>query len=168
MRSSRWLMVLAVASVISAGVVWSQATQQGPMVGSWKLNLAKSNFGSGPKLGAMQVQVTTDTPAAVKWSTTMTAANGMSFTYSYEAAPDGKDHAAQGTTTTFAYTEEGGTVTETQRDTDGTVTVGTFTVSPSGKTGTWNYTITDPQGNVAHQTLVFDRVGATTKTASIQ
>jgi len=132
------------------------------------LNLAKSNFGGGPKLGGMVVQVTSDTPALVKWSTTMTAANGMEFTYTYEAAADGKDHAAQGTSTTYAYAEDGKTVTETQKDTDGTVTVGTFAVSPSGKAGTWTYKITDPQGNVVSQTLVFDRVAATLKTASVQ
>jgi hypothetical protein len=165
MRTARWLIALA---FIFTSFAWSQSGQQGPMLGSWNLNLTKSNFGTGPKLGGMQVQVSSDTPALVKWSTTMTAANGMAFTYTFEAAADGKDHAAAGTSTTFAYTEDSGKVTETQKDTDGTVTVGTFAVSPSGKTGTWSYTITDPQGNVVHQTLVFDRVAATTKTASIQ
>jgi hypothetical protein len=167
MTNMRRCVLLAVVAVLAVNVGWAQG-DQGPMFGSWKLNVAKSNFGNGPKVGGLVVQVTSDTPALVKWSTTMTAANGMEFTYTYEAAQDGKDHPAQGTSTTYAYSEDGKTVKETQKDTDGTVTVGTFTVAANGKTGTWTYTITDPQGNVVNQTLVFDRVAATLKTASGQ
>lgn len=166
MRKIGNFVLLIAISVLTANVAWAQAAQQGPMFGSWKLNVAKSNFGTGTKLGGMVMQVTSDTAVLVKWSTTMTAANGMQFSYSFEGAPDGKDHAAQGTATTYAYSEDGTTVKETQKDTDGTVTVGTFTVAPNGKTGIWTYAITDPQGTVVNQTLVFDRV-AVTQTASV-
>ena len=165
MRNVRNLALLLAVSMMATMVV-AQAAQQGPMFGAWKLNLAKSNFGTGTKLGGMVVQVTSDTAALVKWTTTMTAANGMQFSYSFEGAADGKDHAAQGTATTYAYSVDGNVVKETQKDSDGTLTVGTFAVAPNGKAGTWTYTITDPQGNVVNQTLVFDRVAAT-QTASM-
>lgn len=166
MKKIRMWMVLLAFSVLGVCAVMAQTETQGPMLGTWKLNVAKSDFGGGTKLGGMQVQVTSDTPGAVKWSTTMITTGGMQFTYSFAGAADGKDHPAVGTQTTYAYAEDGANVTETQKDTDGTVTVGTFSVSPSGKTGTWTYTITDPQGNVVHEKLVFDRVVTTLKAAA--
>ena len=128
------------------------------MVGKWKLNLAKSDFGESSKPQGMLVDVTSDTPEAVVFSVTQTAENGMMFTYKFNGPADGKEHPAEGTSTLYAYTEEGGVVTETQKDTDGTITKGTFALSANGKVGTWTYTITDPQGAVTHTRWVYDRV----------
>jgi len=136
----------------------AQASSPGPMVGKWKLNLTKSDFGEGSKPQGMMVEVTSDTPEAVIFSVTETAENGMMFTYKFKGPADGKEYPAEGTSTLYGYTEEGGVVTETQKDTDGTITKGTFALSANGKVGTWTYTITDPAGAVTHSKLVYDRV----------
>jgi hypothetical protein len=47
-------------------------------------------------------------------------------------------------------------VHETQRDPDGTITKGDFTVSANHKIGTWLYTITSPDGTVVKQKLIFE------------
>ena len=156
----RWVVLLALVWVFCGAEVWAQTAQSSaagaPLLGKWKLNVAKSDFGSSPKPGGTILDVTSASPDMVKWTTTFTASNGMSFTMTYAAPADGKDHAAEGTATTYAYTLAGPSVTEIQKDPDGTVTTGTFTVK--GKTGIWTYTIKDPQGNETHQTEVFDRV----------
>jgi hypothetical protein len=159
MRSGcRQLLLLVLCFPVLAG--WAQTPSSGQMVGNWKLNVKLSNFGTAadtaPK--AILLNVTSDTPDLVAFQTTYTSANGMQFTWKFSGPADGKDHAADGTATTYAYTHDGDTVTETQKDTDGTLTKGTFTLSANKKLGTWNYTITDPQGAITTQKMVFDRV----------
>jgi hypothetical protein len=157
MKSFKSLFVVLTLALLSA-IAIAQTSTPGPMVGKWKLNVAKSDFGDGSKLQAMLVEVTSDTPDAVIFSVQETADSGMMFTYKFKGPADGKNHPAEGTSTLYAYTEDGGVVTETQTDTDGTITKGTFALSPNGKVGTWTYTITDPQGAVTHSKLVYDRV----------
>ena len=157
MKMLKALFVIFTLALLPAFAI-AQTSSPGPMVGTWKLNVAKSDFGGGSKLEGMLVEVTSDTPESIVFNVKETAENGMMFTYTYKGAADGKDYPAQGTSTLYAYTEEGGVVTETQKDTDGTVTKGTFALSAGGKVGTWTYAITDPQGAVIHTKLVYDRV----------
>lgn len=158
MRSIKgWVLSLTLCALVPA-IAIAQGDKQGTMLGSWKLNVAKSDFGGGPKLQGMLVDVTSDKPDSIVFSVTETAESGMTFTYKVKGAADGKDYPAEGSSTLYAYTEEGGVVNETQKDTDGTVTTGTFTLSPNRKVGTWVYTITDPQAGVIHTKLVYDRV----------
>lgn len=143
---------------LAPGSILGQAEKPGPLAGKWKLNVAKSNFGGGPKLQAMLMDVTSDTPTSIIYSVTETAESGMTFTYKFKGAADGKEYPIDGGSTLYSYTEENGVVNETQKDTDGTITKGTFAVAPSGKSGVWTYEITDPQSGVIHSRLVFDRV----------
>jgi hypothetical protein len=154
--SLRLLLVLSFL-VLAPAALLAQATGQGIMFGNWKLNLAKSNFGDGPKLLAMTVKVTSDTPQLIQFSVEQTVASGFAVSYSYKGAADGKEYPIVGSSSVYSYTEEPGVVHETQKDADGTITKGDFTVSPNGKVGTWLYTITSPDGTVAKQKLVFDR-----------
>jgi hypothetical protein len=157
MKTLKSLFVVLTLALLPT-IAIAQTSSPGPMVGKWKLNVAKSDFGGGSKLQGMVVEVTSDTPEAIVFNVTETAESGMMFTYKYKGAADGKDYPAEGTSTLYAYTEEGGVVTETQKDTDGTITKGTFALSANGKVGTWTYTITDPQAAVIHTKLVYDRV----------
>ena len=157
MKTLKSLLVVLTLALLPA-IAIAQTSSSGPMVGKWKLNLAKSDFGEGSKPQGMLVEVTSDTPEAVAFNVTETAENGMMFTYKFKGPADGKEHPAEGISTLYAYTEEGGVVTETQKDTDGTITKGTFALSANGKIGTWTYTITDPQGAVTHTKQVYDRV----------
>lgn len=157
MKRLKSLSVVLTLALLPA-IAIAQTSTPGPMVGKWKLNLPKSDFGEGSKPQGMLVEVTSDTPDAIVFSVTETAENGMMFTYKFKGPADGKEHPAEGTSTLYTYTEEGGVVTETQKDTDGTITKGTFALSPNGKVGTWTYSITDPQGAITHSKLVYDRV----------
>jgi len=134
----------------------SQVAGQGIMFGTWKLNVAKSDFGSGSALMAMTVKVTSDTPEMIEFTVDQTTSSGFSVSYAYKGAADGKEHPITNSSSVYSYTEEPGVVHETQKDPDGTITKGDFTVSANGKVGTWMYTITSPDGTVAKQKLVFN------------
>ena len=150
-----WI-VLALLALFS-GALLAQTAGQGIMFGSWKLNVAKSDFGGGTKLMSMTTKVDSDTPDLIQFSVNQTTADGFDVSYSYKGAADGKEYPVVGSSSVYSYSEEPGVVHETQKDTDGTITKGDFTVSANGKVGTWLYTITNPDGSVVKQKLVFDR-----------
>jgi hypothetical protein len=136
----------------------AQSASQGIMFGNWKLVVAKSDFGKGPKLMGMTTKVSSDTAALVQFSVDQTTESGMAVSYSFKGAADGKAYPLTGSSSVYSYSEDPGTVHETQRDTDGTLTKGDFTLSASGKVGTWLYIITNPDGTVVKQKLVFARI----------
>jgi hypothetical protein len=142
--------------VLVPGALRAQSTGQGIMFGNWKLNVAKCNFGGGPKLMVMIIKVTSDTSDLIQFSVDETTENGFQVSYSFKGAADGKMYPIVGSSSVYSYTEEPGVVHETQKDADGTLTRGDFTVSANGKVGTWAYTITNPDGSVLKQKLVFD------------
>jgi hypothetical protein len=154
--SLRIFVVLACLALMPVGLL-AQATGQGIMLGNWKLNVAKSTFGGGPRLMAMTVKVTSDTSELIQFAVEQTMASGFAVSYSFKGAADGKEYPITNSSSVFSYTEEPGVVHETQRDPDGTITKGDFKVSANGKVGTWEYIITSPDGTVATQKLVFDR-----------
>jgi hypothetical protein len=149
-----WMLLALLA--LAPGALSAQATGQGILFGNWKLNVAKSDFGTGPKLMAMTIKVDSDTTDLIQFSVSQTTADGFDASYSYKGAPDGKEYPIIGSSSIYSYTEEPGVVHETQKDTDGTITKGDFTVNAKTKVGTWLYTITNPDGSVVKQKLVFD------------
>jgi hypothetical protein len=153
--SMRIFVALAFLTLVPVGLL-GQAADQGIMFGNWKLNVAKSSFGGGPKLMEMTVKVISDTPQLIQFAVDQTLASGFAVSYSFKGAADGKEYPIINSSSIFSYTEEPGVVHETQKDPDGTITKGDFTVSAKGKVGTWNYTITSPDGTVVTQKLVFD------------
>jgi hypothetical protein len=144
--------------ILTAGALTAQSATQGIMFGNWKLNVAKSDFGTGSKLMSMVVNVTADLPDRIEFSVDQVTADGFNASYSYKGAADGKEYPIIGSSSVYSYNEEKGVVHETQKDSDGTITQGDFTVSTNGKVGTWLYTITSPDGTVVKQKLVFDHV----------
>jgi hypothetical protein len=148
------LALLALAPVALS----AQATGQGILFGTWKLNAAKSDFGTGTKLMAMTIKVDSDTPDLIQFSVNQTTADGFDVTYSYKGAADGKEYPIVGSSSVYSYTQETDVVHETQKDSDGTLTQGDFSLSAKGKIGTWLYTITNPDGSVVKQKLVFDKI----------
>jgi hypothetical protein len=149
-----WIVVALFTLSMSALI--GQTAAQGILFGTWKLNVAKSDFGTGSKLMSMVLKVTSDKPDDIEFSVDQTTADGFQCSYSYKGAADGKEYPIIGSSSVYSYTEETGVVHETQKDTDGTITKGDFTVSTNGKVGTWMYTITNPDGSVVKQKLVFD------------
>ena len=172
-----WIVLAMLA--LTPGALIAQTAGQGIMFGTWKLNVDKSDFGAGFKLMAMTVKVTSDTPELIQFSVDETTGNGFNVSYSFKGAADSKEYPIVGSSSVYSYTEEPGVVHETQKDTDGTITKGDFTVAvittPAPKSptttkgakavaqpgikstvGTWLYTITNPDGSVVKQKLVFD------------
>jgi hypothetical protein len=81
---------LVAALVILAPVaLLAQADGQGIMLGNWKLIVAKSDFGSGPKLMAMTVKVTSDTPELIQFCVDEATGAGFQAAYSFKGAADG-------------------------------------------------------------------------------
>jgi hypothetical protein len=149
-----WLVAALV--VLAPVALLAQAGTQGIMLGNWKLIAAKCDFGSGPKIMAMTVKVSSDTPELIQFSVDETTGTGFQVSYSFKGAADGKEYPIAGSATVYSYTEEPGVVHETQRDPDGTITKGDFTVSANHKIGTWLYTITAPDGTVVKQKLIYE------------
>ena len=190
MKSRPKFQALILAPLLLApAAICAQSPPQGILFGNWTLNVHKSTFGTGQKLMAMTVKVTSDTPALIQFSVDQTTESGFNVSYSFKGAPDGKPYPLTGSSSVYSYTEEPGVVHETQKDTDGTLTKGDFTVSantpapakpaatsktkPGAKTtvssetqasakaetgpiGTWLYTITNPDGSIVQQKLVFN------------
>ncbi len=152
------ILVVLVLFALAPVALLAQAAGQGILFGNWKLNVAKSQFGAGPKLMAMTMKVASDTPELIQYTVDQTTGGGMNFSYSFKGAADGKEYPITGSSSVYSYTQEPGSVHETQKDSDGTLTKGDFTVSTNGKVGSWSYTITNPDGTVATQKLVFDRI----------
>ncbi|MBV8205474.1 MAG: hypothetical protein JO041_01675 [Acidobacteria bacterium] len=105
MRSSmRWLLL---------GVLllptFAAAQENGPYVGRWRLNVAKSDYSQAPdaKPKSAVVTITADSKAALKWHGTLSDSNGKLMTFIFSGAEDGKPHPVTGDNPwkSAAYTE---------------------------------------------------------------
>ena len=119
-------------------------------VGSWKLDTAKSSYGSAPAPKSEELVVTTDTWDALKWSMSGTAADGKSYTESYDGPIDGQYHplTGSGPATTVAYRRASiGVLHWTMKDSSGAVVeTGHAMVSADEKTLVLKGTMTGPNG----------------------
>jgi hypothetical protein len=61
-------------------------------VGTWKLNLQKSSFGSQPAPKFEQLVVATDAPDALKWNMKGVTSDGKSYMMSFDGPVDGDAH----------------------------------------------------------------------------
>ncbi len=131
-----------------------------PMLGSWKLNIAKSTFGSGPAIQAETNEVETYEGNGIKLTAQITRADGTKVTESYAGTFDGKKFAVGGDANVDsaslkridAHTMErintrAGKPTTTMR----------YVVSKDGKTKTVTIAGTTAQGNPVHTVLVFEK-----------
>jgi hypothetical protein len=62
------------------------------LVGTWKLNLAKSVWGKVPAPREDTLVVTRDDEKGLRWAASGVSADGDRFSYSFEGAADGKDY----------------------------------------------------------------------------
>ena len=66
-----------------------------PILGTWKLNLARSKFNPGPKPRS-QTRTYAETPAGIQATIHTVDANGRSTTVEYPERYDGKDYPVKG------------------------------------------------------------------------
>src|SRR5271166_4333055 len=97
MTSRLWHPPLFLALLVLAplGLV-AQSTGQGIMFGNWKLLVAKSDFGGGPRLMAMTTKVASDTAVLIQFSVDQTLASGLAVSFSFKGAADGKAYPLTG------------------------------------------------------------------------
>lgn len=94
MKSVLKFVVLAILAAVASS---SLLAQSDPLLGTWKLNVAKSKFDSampGPKSMTRTVMAHGD---SVMYSNEGVAADGKPITYGFTVKFDGKDYATTGT-----------------------------------------------------------------------
>jgi len=92
----KWILVFVTVVVLAVLVSGVLLAQSDPLIGTWKLNTAKSKFGAGP--GHQSLTLTYEAQGnGVKQSAEGTYADGSPIASSYAANYDGKDNPVSGT-----------------------------------------------------------------------
>jgi hypothetical protein len=145
--------------LIVGSAVTAAGTDADPVVGTWKLNLAKSTFGGGPALKS-QIRTYSQTAKGMTLKMKTVSAEGKETTTQTTYNVDGKDYPSIGNpdfdslsgmqidtnTTEFTLKRAGKPVGTIRR-----------TVSKDGQTLTFNFVITNANGVQLSQLTVFDR-----------
>ena len=151
--------LLAVVVVASVGVVGTAFAQVNPrIVGTWKLNVAKSKYttGTAPKSLTLKYEAA---GAGVKLTIDSVGATGTVSHWEYTANEDGKDHPVTGSdNTVVAVTRVDANTTRSVYKTDGKVTsTSTFVVSSDGKMMTVTGTSTSATGQTVDTVRFYDK-----------
>lgn len=87
----KWEVVVYITLVNIATATDCKAARN-TLVGTWKLNLAKSSWGKIPAPKEDTLVVTEDDAKGLKWTASSVSADGESFSYSFEGAADGREY----------------------------------------------------------------------------
>ena len=130
-----------------------------PMIGTWKLNVSKSNFTPGP---APKSAINKFEPWEDGIKATIDLVNGQGNRVHLEVAArfDGKDYPIKGSSMADAISLK--RVNERQIDAveknDGKIVMtGKSVISADGKTSTVMQTGTDPQGRAINNVVIYDK-----------
>jgi hypothetical protein len=144
--------------VVSLAVAAVSLAADDPMMGTWKLNEAKSKLAPGaPKNSTVIYEAVGD---QVKVTVDGTDAEGKSLHTVWTGKFDGKDYAVTGDPTSDmrSYTKEGKDTLQMTNKKAGKVTVtGSIVVSADGKTRTVTISSTDAKGVKVTTTGVYDK-----------
>ncbi len=131
-----------------------------PMLGSWKLNVAKSSFGSGPAILAETNQVEPFGANGIKLTAQITRADGTKVTESYAGTFDGKEFSVGGDANVdAAYLKriDAHTMERINKKAGKATTTMKYVVSKDGKIKTVTITGTTAQGQPVKTVLVFEK-----------
>lgn len=131
-----------------------------PMLGSWKLNIAKSKFGPGPVIQAETNQVEPFGGNGIKLTAQITRADGTKVTESYAGTFDGKEFSVGGDANVdAAYLKriDAHTMERINKKAGKPTTSMKYVVSKDGKTKTVTITGTTSQGEPVNTVLVFEK-----------
>jgi hypothetical protein len=137
----------------------AQDKKASPYVGTWELNVAKSDFGKTPpshipKSETLVIMPTTsDTDR--KFTMRGVGPDGKPFEMSFDGATDGKFHPTGDNGASFAFLQDGSWAVKDQSG--NVVETGSTTVSDDGKTLTSKIVRRTPDGEIT-STAVYDRV----------
>jgi hypothetical protein len=150
--------VVAVLSLVASGLL----AQSNPQVGTWKLNVAKSKFGSAPAPKS-QTQTVEAQGNGAKYSVEGVAADGSRIAYSFTTNYDGKDSPISGAgfpngaDTIAVKRVDANTDTATWKKAGKVVGTNRIVVSKDGKVRTFTAKGTDEQGQATSATVVWDK-----------
>ena len=157
----RTLAVVAFVAALIVALPLAIAAQGSPFAGTWKLNVAKSKYGSGaaPKSSTITTKVNADGTITQSWDTV--PATGAPLKYELTFKADGKDYTYKGgnpAADSAAYKSVDPRSWDVTAKKGGKVVITTHTVlSADGKTRTATQTVTDAQGKTATNTLVYEK-----------
>ncbi|MDP9099061.1 MAG: hypothetical protein M3N48_08715 [Verrucomicrobiota bacterium] len=144
--------------VVSLAIAAVSLAADDPMMGTWKLNEAKSKLAPGaPKNTTVTYESVGD---QIKVTVDGTDADGKSSHTVWTGKFDGKDYAVTGDATTDmrSYKKEGKDTLQMTNTKAGKVTVtGTVIVAADGKTRTVTTSWTDAKGAKVTSTAVYDK-----------
>ncbi len=139
MRTSRIVVCVVLVCVAACALA-----QQPSAVGTWKLNLSKSDFGKQPAPKSATIVITDDKDNSLKWTYKYVAADGKVTNDSFAGAFDGKPYPVKGDPmfATGAFTRKGSDISIAWKMKDGSTETETSTMSgdtmtnkTSGKSG---------------------------------
>ena len=154
------LLALIFGSVVGLGAPAAHAASSDNLIlGTWQLNVAKSQFTPGPGWQS-QIRVYRATPEGIAVTWTGVDAKGGKMRVSYAYAYDGRDYPMLGSAsydTLNAVRMDERTVRSEEKRDGKTVGIAVRTVSPDGKVLTITDEGTNRKGQKFSQLLVFDR-----------
>jgi hypothetical protein len=133
---------MAILLLVNVAAAPKQKPARRSLVGTWKLNLAKSTWGKIPAPKEDALVVTQDDEAGLKWTASGVSADGERFGYSFEGAADGRDYPMRSPNNeavigfTRAYRKFGGTLQAVDKKNGAVLQTSTITVSNHGQTMT--------------------------------
>ncbi len=157
---------LAVAAMTLTSFTASAQTNaaQASGVGTWKLDVAKSSFGSEPAPKAVTLSILQDTPELCSWRVELVDAKGQSMSFSWSGPQDGsmqpvKDAQSQIIAQESLKRDKDGALLRHGADTtDGSSFDGRATLSADGNTITDLVTSKTKDGKSSTVTMVYQRV----------
>jgi len=152
------MLAVGVLAVLAGSVAQAQSS---PLVGTWKLNVAKSKFepGPGPKSLTRTVAAQGE---GVKYTFDGVAADGKQLSYGFSVNFDGKDNPINGSIPSGADTisakkTDANHFVATLKKGGKEIGISRVTVSADGKTTTVESTGTNAAGAKTHDVQVYDK-----------
>jgi hypothetical protein len=150
---------IALGAVIALGTIGASAQAPNPLVGTWKLDVAKSSYKPGP-LPKSATVVVEPAGKGLKIAVDAVTGDGKPLKWGFTTALDGKDAPVTGNPMydTAATTEsKPGKGTTVYKKAGKTVVTSNAEVSADGKTLTITSTGTDAQGQAIHNVGVYTK-----------
>ena len=138
---------------------------QASTVGTWKLDLAKSSFGSEPPPKAVTLTILRDTPESSSWRVEVVHETGERMSFSWSGPVDGslqplKDGKGQVVAQESLSRDKDGALLRHGVGSDGSSFDGRATLSPEGNTITDVVTSKTKDSKTSKVTMVYQRVAA--------
>ena len=150
-------MLFGLASPMALVPVALAAHTHVPAPSTWTLNVKETDFAGGPVIKSDIDHVLVDSEKQLHWSDVTVDGNGNTSKTSWNGPEDGSLHPIQGLPGAQA-SWDSATDTEHSVFADGTVYDAVLTLSADKKKMTFAQTVSGKDGNVFHQSLVYDRI----------